>query len=257
MFGEHLLRHSVDHGFLCAQLAVRTYQRNHNLDVYVDTFFLDVQGSLNDGAGLHLGDFGIGVAQAAATVTQHRVRLGQCVHLVLDYLVGDLHFRCHVAHLLFEVRYEFVQGGVEQAHRYRMAVHRFEQPFEVAALHRQQLGQRFAASLLVVCEDHLADGFDAVAFEEHVFGTAQADALRAEAECGFRIARRVGVRTHLQVRELVGQFHQFGEIAAHFRVFRGYLAFVDHAGRAVERNPVTLFIGLGADGDRAVLVVDH
>ena len=42
VFGEHLLRHSVDHGFLCAQLAVRTYQRNHNLDVYVDTFFLDV-----------------------------------------------------------------------------------------------------------------------------------------------------------------------------------------------------------------------
>jgi hypothetical protein len=55
-----------------------------------------------------------------------------------------------------------------------------EQLGEVGALHRQQLGQRGAAARLVVGQDHLAHGDDAVALEEHVLGAAEADALGAE-----------------------------------------------------------------------------
>ena len=51
---------------------------------------------------------------------------------------------------------------------------------EVAALHRQDLGERRAAALLVVGADHLAHRENAVLLEEHVLGAAQADALRAE-----------------------------------------------------------------------------
>jgi hypothetical protein len=57
------------------------------------------------------------------------------------------------------------------------AGHDLEQLDEVLALHRLDLGQRGAAALLVVGQDHLADGDDAVALEEHVLGAAQADAL--------------------------------------------------------------------------------
>ena len=63
--------------FSVTQLLVVAYERNHDLDVYRNALRLDVHGGLDDGARLHLGDFGVGVAQTAAAVSQHRVELGQ------------------------------------------------------------------------------------------------------------------------------------------------------------------------------------
>ena len=189
-------------------------------------------------------------------MTEHRVRLGQRFDLVLDRFIGNVQVGGQLFLFLLEVGHELVQRRIEQANRHGQAVHRFEQALEVAPLDREQLGERLAASGLVVGEDHLADGLDAVAFEEHVLGTAQPDTLRSETEGRFRVARRVGVSADLQVCVLVGQFHQLGEVAAHFGVLRGHLALVDDARRAVERNPVAFLVGLVAYGDRAGLVVD-
>ena len=48
--------------------------------------------------------------------------------------------------------------------------------------------QRGAPARLVVGEDHLAHGADAVLLEEHVLGAAQADAFGAEPDGDARVA---------------------------------------------------------------------
>ena len=74
------------------------------------------------------------------------------------------------------VRQEFVQRRIEEANRRREALERLEDADEILALIRQELGERGFAVFGVVGEDHLAHGVDAVAFEEHVLGAAEADA---------------------------------------------------------------------------------
>ncbi len=76
--------------------------------------------------------------------------------------------------------YEFVQGGIEEADGHSVAVHSFEDAFEVATLHRKEFGEGYSTAFFVRCEDHFAYSFDAVAFEEHVFCAAKTDALCAE-----------------------------------------------------------------------------
>ena len=52
-------------------------QRNHDLRHRVLAFLLQLAGSAQDGAGLHSSNLGESDAQTAATVTQHRVVLGE------------------------------------------------------------------------------------------------------------------------------------------------------------------------------------
>ena len=112
-------------------------------------FFRDVEGGLEDGAHLHFVDLGIGDAEAAAAVAEHRVDLVQFGarglrkslrrHAGLLRDAGDVFGR---------VRQEFVQRRIEQADRHRQAGHDAEDLGEVGALHRQQLVERAAAALL-------------------------------------------------------------------------------------------------------------
>ena len=232
------------------------HQRNHNLHVYRGALCADVHGGLDDGACLHLGDFGIGVAQAAAAVSQHRVELGERFDLGDDFLEGNVHLARHLFLALFVMRHELVQGRVEQAYGHGESVHGFEQSLEVAALDGQQFGKRYAASGFVVGEDHLADSLDAVAFEEHVLRAAEADTLGAECERLSGVFRRVGVGAYFQHGVFARQVHQLAEVAAQVGGHRGYLAQVNLTRRAVERNPVALLDGEAVDIDRAGFIVD-
>ena len=90
--------------------------------------------------------------------------------------------------------------------------------FEIAALHRQQFGQRGFALVFGVGQDHLAHRDDAVGFEEHVLGAAQADAFGAELARRGGIGRRVGIGADLQAAHFVGPAHQGAEIAGQFRL---------------------------------------
>lgn len=87
-------------------------------------------------AGLHLGNFGIGVAQAAAAMAQHRIDFCQQLHFGRDLFVGNVHVLGQFALFLLEVGTNSCKG-IEQADRHGMALHRLEQTLEVAALHRQ------------------------------------------------------------------------------------------------------------------------
>ncbi len=78
------------------------------------------------------------------------------------------------------MRQELVQRRVQEPDRDRQAVHRLEDADEVLLLKRLELGQGGLAAGLVVGQDHLAHGDDALVAEEHVLGAAQADPLGAE-----------------------------------------------------------------------------
>ena len=110
------------------------------------------------------------------------------------------------------MRQELVQRRIEQADGHRQAGHDLEQLDEVAALHGQELGERPPAPVLLVGEDHLAHGDDAVLVEEHMLGAAEPDAVGAEGARLARIGRRVGIGPHPHAAKLIGPAHQRDEV---------------------------------------------
>ena len=171
-------------------------------------------------------------------MTEHRVGFVQLAHASLDH--GGLHAH-EVGHFLLAlvvVRQEFVQRRIEQANRDRQALHRGEDAHEVFALERQQLRERGLASFVVGRKDHLAHRLNAIAFEEHVLGAAEADAFGAKVASPLGVGRRVGVGANLQRAILVGPLHDLGEVAAQLGFLGVDRADHDFAGRAVERDRV-------------------
>ena len=152
------------------------------------------------------------------------------------------------------MRQELVQRRIEQADGYRQTAHCAVDCLEVAALHRQDLGQSGLALLERVSNDHLADRLDAGRLKEHMLGTAQADAFRAELACLRCIARRIAVGANMQGADLVSPAHEAAEVAGQLSFLRRDSAEVNVAGRAVERNNVA-FLGNRAVSERDGLVL--
>src|SRR5699024_9753243 len=68
------------------------HQRNHDVrGDHLVSLGADLQGSLDNGVGLHLGDFRIGNGQTAATVTHHGVELVQADNNVVQLFGGHAH----------------------------------------------------------------------------------------------------------------------------------------------------------------------
>jgi hypothetical protein len=70
----------------------------------------------------------------------------------------------------------------------------------------------FFRSSVVLGEDHLAHGVDAVAFEEHVLGAAEADAGRAEGDGVGGLLGIVGVGADLEAGGLASTSHELLEV---------------------------------------------
>ena len=75
------------------------HERDHDLGLHFHALGCHVAGRLEDCTRLHLGDLGVGDAEAAATVPEHRVRLREGLHRAAQLLhqqagrlgeVGDL-----------------------------------------------------------------------------------------------------------------------------------------------------------------------
>jgi hypothetical protein len=98
-----------------------------------------------------------------------------------------------------------VERRIEQADGDRQPGHDPEDLLEVAALLGKQLGERGAAALLAVGQDHLANRGDPRGIEEHVLGAAQADALGAEFARGAAIVRGLGIGADARRRTLSAQ----------------------------------------------------
>src|ERR1700683_4008181 len=61
---------------------------------------------------------------------------------------------CQLSLLRSIVRNEFVERRIDQANRYRKAVHRLEYAYKITPLKRQQLVERLAASLRCIRQNH-------------------------------------------------------------------------------------------------------
>ena len=179
---HHRLRHRVDARLDDVELGLGRDQRHHDLRHHrLAGALAGLDRGLEDRARLHLGDLGIGDGDAAAAEAEHRIELGKLVRAMRELLRIDAHRGGDLGDLLLAMRQELVQRRIEQPDRHRQALHDLEQLDEIAALHRQELGERRAPRLLVVGEDHLAHRLDARLVEEHVLGAAEPDAFGAEA----------------------------------------------------------------------------
>ena len=238
---NQLVSLSLDNLLYEAQLIDLGYQRNHDLRRDMQVVFLpDVDSCGYDSLGLHLGDLRIENVQTAAAGTQHRVELVQAFYLALELVEGYAHLIGQLLDLVILVREELMERRVKQTDGYRQAAHRAVNCLKVAALHRQDLGQSRLALLERIGNNHLTNRLDAGRLEEHMLGTAEADAFCAEL-AGLRcITRGIAVGANVQGANLVSPAHEAAEVAGQLSLLRCDLAEVYVAGGAVERNNVTL-----------------
>ncbi len=139
-----------------------------------------------------------------------------------------------------------MEGGIQQADGDGQALHGLEDALKVAPLHGQNLVQGLLPLLGGGGHDHLTDGGDTVLGEEHMLGTGQAHALRAEVQGHPCVMGVVGVGADGHLAVLIGPLHNGGEVAGDAGLLGGQLAQVDVAGGAVQGEEVPL-----ADGDAA------
>ena len=155
-----------------------------------------------------------------------------------------------------------MQRRIEEPDDDRQAVHRLEDPLEVALLELLELrhrgveggdrlllvgverlarrGLRLGAGRLVRDEDRVTHDLEALALAEHVLGAAQPDALRTIAPRLGGLGL-VGVRPDLHPANAVGPAEdrlQLG-LVLESSLDRRQLAEVQGAGGAVEADPVT------------------
>ena len=235
---RHHRRRPVDHRPDAFELGAGRDQRHHDLGLGPG-----FGGGLEDRAGLHLVDFGPGDAKPATAVAEHRVGFFQAQRTAAQLHRIDAGGRGHFGGLLLGARQELVQRRVQKPDRHRQAVHDPEQVGEILPLHRQQLGERGAAPGLVVGQDHLTHGENAVRVEEHVLGAAEPDALGAEGARDLGVAGRLRIGAHPEPPHTVRPFHQPRETAGHLRLDRRDLARHHLPGASVDGDPV-----LGREG---------
>ena len=170
-------------------------QRNHDFGTNrpVGMRFLRVDGSADNGPGLHLCDFRISNSQAAAAVAHHGIEFMQGSDDVLDGFHALALGLGQQRNFLLRGGNELMQRRIQEPDADRAAFQRFIELFKVALLIRQDFIQRSFAFFHCVGADHLAESGDAVAVKEHVLGAGQTDALRAQLDCLAGVLRRVGV----------------------------------------------------------------
>ena len=268
----HQLGDPVHDLHLVVELLLEADERDHDLGLHLDAGLLHLGRGLEDGAGLHLRDLGIADAEAAAAVAEHRVELVQGVHAGLHRLDGQFQLLGQVGLGLLVVRHEFMEWRIEKADRGRSAVEGLEDAFEVVPLVGEQLGERLAAVVLVLGENHLPHRVDAVALEEHVLGPRQADALGAEGDRVTNLLRRVGIRPYAKLPVLVSELHDEVVILEDLRVGRLHRPRDQHllelavggldgtgedlARRAIDRDRIAFLELLTGTGECALRVVD-
>src|SRR5262245_7537596 len=276
---HHVGRDAVDDRLLVAELLQDADQRNHDLGNDLQPLFVRLAGGLDDGARLHLGDFGVGDRQADTAMAEHRVELVELFDAseqrpLLVELFSSFAYRFQsgdLDHQLFALRQEFVERRIDGANRNRLAMHALEDAVEVLTLQRQQLCQRFPAIGFALRENHTLYDRDAPFAEEHVLGAAEPDALGAEGMGKFGLIGLIRVRAYPEPPERVGPRQQLLEPPIETR-FAGVEAAVDDledlarlcrhlrdlhfTAEAVERDVVAFLHRLTADAESSSRLVD-
>jgi hypothetical protein len=170
-------------------------------------------GRLEDRPHLHLVDFGEHDSKAADPQAQHRVLLVKLsdsaqqrfFFAILGRLLAEGKAQLgRFDQEVFKRGQKLVQRGIEQPDRNWQTLHRRENSKKILALKGQEPRKRLGAIARLRCENHFVDDRQARGLHEHVLGTAETDALRAELARLGRVLRRVGISPHLHAAQLVG-----------------------------------------------------
>ena len=210
----------------------------------------------DDGLSLHSSDLGVSDGQTAAAVTHHRVELVEVCDDLLDVLDGLALSFGHSFDVSFFGGYEFVKRRIQETDGDRVSAQSFEQTFEVFLLHGFDLRKGGFALFNVLSADHFTESADTVGFEEHMFGTAEADALCAEGSCLTGVFRGVGVGAYAKFLVFIGQSHDASEVAAGgIRGDRGDELVVDLTGGAVKGDRIAFAVNFTVEREALVLLV--
>jgi len=230
---------------------------DHDLgnDVPVGMGLLDVDGGADNGRGLHLGDLGVGDGQTAATVTHHGVKLVETVNDILNFGNGLALCNGKSLDVGFFGGNELVEGGIQEADGNGAAFKGLVELLEVTLLIGQDLLKSGFSVLDGVGADHFTEGGNSVGFEEHVLGTAEANALSAQLAGLLGVGGSVGVGADLKGSVLVGPGHDAAELAGDLSVNGGDDAVVDLTGGAVDGDIVALVVGLTGESELLVFLV--
>ena len=149
-----------------------------------------------------------------------------------------------------------MQRRVQITDGHRALTHDAVHSLEVALLERLDLGQSSLALFHGACADHLADSLDAVLSEEHVLGTAQADALSTQIHCLLCVTRVISVGHDQQLTSCVCPAHEAVEVLVAGSGHGCDLLAVDVAGGAVDGDPVALDELVAVDLEGLCLLID-
>src|ERR1044071_932255 len=124
-------------------------------------------------------------------MSEHRIEFVQDFYFFPQCLHWDVHNVRKLADFLFPVREKFMKRRIERPDRNREFPHNLENPFEILALHWEQLSQSAPPSRLIVGQNHFPNRLDPIALEKHVLSAAEADAFGAEGFGDSRLFRLV------------------------------------------------------------------
>ena len=145
-FLRHRLRHRVDARLDDVELGLGGDQRHHHLRHHrLAGALAGLDRGLEDRARLHLGDLGIGDGDAAAAEAEHRVELGSSLARCSSFFGSAPIAAATSAMSSSPCGRNSCSGGSSSRIVTGRPLHDLEQLDEVAALHRQELGERRAA----------------------------------------------------------------------------------------------------------------
>ena len=216
----------------------------------------NLDGSLDHSIGLHLGNFRIGNGQTAAAMAHHGVELMQADNNVVQLFGGHAHILCQGFDILSLGGQELMQRRVQITDGHRTIAHDAVHSGKVSFLERLNLSQSNLALFNGTCADHLTHSSNTILSEEHMLGTAQANAFSAHINSVLCIARVIGVGHNLHLACFVSPAHKALEVSVLGGSDGSDLAFVDVAGRAINAHPVTLMEGVAVNGDNLCIVID-
>ena len=149
-----------------------------------------------------------------------------------------------------------MQRRVQITDGHRALTHDAVHGLEVALLERLDLGQSSFALFHGTCADHLTDGLDAVFCEEHVLGTAQADALSTQVNGLLCVTGVIRIGHDQQLTCSVCPAHEAVEVLVAGSGDGCDLLAVDVAGGAVDGDPVALDELVSVDLEGLCLFID-
>ena len=173
LFGKDLKRNPVNQRLEDLQLALGRNQRDHHFGNWrVSGSGSHIAGRLENRPCLHLVNLGKCNPEAATAVTEHRIELMQFARAPLQCIDADPDGVRKLDEFSVPLRQELMQRRIEQANCHRKASHHLEYRLKISALFGKQLGQRDAATSLILGQDHLAHGGNPARIEEHMLGPA-------------------------------------------------------------------------------------